>query len=85
VHAVYYQFWSDDDTRYAAADKVSDCYLVCYLNTLTGDPAYNLTKMAPEMFVGPWRMAFTEDDPAKGGCPAVTPLPCEGHQCPIGG
>lgn len=65
-------------------DKVSDCYLVCYLNTLVGDPAYNLTKLAPELFVGPWVQGFTEDDPAKGGCPRVQPLPCDNTwgQCP---
>ena len=55
---------------------------VCYLNTLTGDPAYNLTKMAPASFVTEWQAGFTEDDPAKGGCPPVKPLQCEGPQCP---
>lgn len=65
-------------------DKISDCYLICYLNTLEGDPAYNLTKLEPEVYVSRWVNGFTEEDPTKGGCPSVTPLPCDDtwHQCP---
>jgi hypothetical protein len=65
-------------------DKISDCYLVCYLNTLTGDPAYNLTKLPAAEFVSKWVGGFQEDDPTQGGCPSVTPLPCDNTwgQCP---
>ena len=71
------------DTCPQPLDKISDCYLVCYLNTLIGDPAYNLTAMTPEAITAPWVRAFEEDDPALGGCPIVQPLPCEGSQCPL--
>ena len=62
--------------------KISDCYLVCYINTLTGDPGYNITKTPGSAIVAPWVKGFTSDDPAEGGCPRVKPLPCKGPQCP---
>jgi len=60
----------------------SDCYQNCYRNTLLGDPSYNITAMTDAQVVGPWAHGFREDDPAKGGCPLVTPDPCLGPQCP---
>jgi|EP01046_Picozoa_sp_COSAG06_P056694 hypothetical protein len=29
--------------------------------------------MSKEQIIEPWVTAFTEDDPAKGGCPRITP------------
>ena len=58
-------------------DRLSDCYLDCYRNTLLGDAAYNITKMSDEQIVGPWKRGFANE----GACPEVVPLPCHGPQC----
>jgi len=57
-------------------NHTSSCYLRCYKNTLLGDPALNLTAMPHEKIVAPWKGGFDV-----GGCPEVTPAPCEGPQC----
>ena len=54
-------------------NKNTDCWLDCYRNTLMGDPAQNLSAVDPQQIIAPWKLAFAEDDPAKGGCPHVTP------------
>ena len=61
---------------------LSPGYLVCYINTLQGDPAYNISKTAGPAIVDPWVKGFESDEPADGGCPRVQPLKCDGPQCP---
>ena len=57
-------------------NRTSNCYLDCYKNALLGDAAHNLTAMPHKLIVEPWTAGFS-----KGGCPEVTPAPCEGPQC----
>ena len=54
-------------------NKATDCYLNCYRNTLMGDAAQNLTAVDAQAVIAPWKNAFAEDDPSKGGCPPVKP------------
>ncbi len=47
----------------------------CYEQSIMGDvtvdpPTPGMTK---EQIITPWVTAFTEDDPALGGCPRITP------------
>lgn len=56
-------------------NKTGKCYNTCYSAVLrTGG-------MKPEEFVDPFELAFSQDDPAKGGCASLKPAPCQGEQC----
>ena len=60
------------------------CYTTCYAKTLEGDHSTSppTTGMTKDQILKPWVTAFTEDDPAKGGCPRCTgPIehPCGVH------
>lgn len=60
-------------------NRTSSCYLDCYKNALLGDDALNLTAMPHAIIVKHWKAGF--DAESAGGCPEVTPAPCEGPQC----
>jgi len=62
-------------------NRTSDCYLDCYHSVIQGDAARNITKMPDAHVIEPWVRATREEDPKKGGCPAVTPKHCKGEQC----
>lgn len=64
----------------APLDRVGDCYLRCYRNTLLGDASRNLTAMPKAAIVGPWEAGFGSGG-AEGRCPEVVPRPCHGEQC----
>ena len=50
-----------------------------FKNALLGDAEYNMTAMPHEAIVAPWKSGFLPE--SEGGCPEVTPSPCEGPQC----
>jgi len=62
-------------------NRTSDCYLSCYRDVLMGNAATNTSRIPHQQVLQPWKDAFTEVDPRKGGCPDVAPLPCHGPQC----
>lgn len=39
-----------------------------------GDASQNITAVDTQKMVVPWIKAFTENDPAKGGCPHIKPI-----------
>ena len=61
------------DTCPQPLNRATDCYLDCYRNTLMGDAAQNLSAVDPDAMIAGWKTAFSENDPAKGGCPPVKP------------
>lgn len=55
------------------SNSTSDCYLTCYDQAINGDSGKGMKKMPAEQVTEPWITAQKEDDPSKGGCPALHP------------
>ena len=57
------------------ADPTSDCAVTCFFETVIGKsqsfPSASGPGMAAHELTGPWEAAFSEDDPAVGGCPPL--------------
>ena len=54
VGAVCFEGCPRGPTPFGPDWTTGDCYLKCYLNTLLGDPAYNISKADTAQIVGPW-------------------------------